>query len=269
MRCAQPRRLQASMAAKCSSTSAPYSSHAILPRKKLHERLASRSTRSAAPTPSRGGQNATSQPASGTPGMSASWASWQSAAAADAPCSRSPTSVRPVSGWAEIEPSTVLTGAPQALRPRQYQCFEEDPEPRVSLVRASGTLNMTQLWSVPEPARPARQTEHSALAAVPLPPAAPIASSAPREPVTTRIVDRGALSGRSFCTASQLSSFSCRIHLPPCITFFSTWMPIPPSSFTSFAIKVTGLSMTGVTGIFFSRQLDMNFHLSSRSKSLL
>ncbi|CAK0840358.1 unnamed protein product [Prorocentrum cordatum] len=46
-------------------------------------------------------------------------------------------------------------------------------------------------------------------------------------------------------------------------------MPIPPSSFTSFAMSVTGSLMTGVTGIFLSRQADMNFHLSSRSKSLL
>mmetsp|Transcript_19455 Transcript_19455/g.51472 ORF Transcript_19455/g.51472 Transcript_19455/m.51472 type:complete len:243 (-) Transcript_19455:254-982(-) len=167
-----------------------------------------------------------------------------------------------------MAPSLVLRGAPRDLKPRAYQCAELEPVPRISLVFPLGMFTMTQLWSVEAPSRPARHTVQSALALGCAPPT-PRSVSAPCEHVTTRIVDRGALGGKSLFTASLLSSLCWRIHLPPCMTFLSTWMPMPPSSRTSLATSVTGWSMTGVTGTPFAMQAWMKVHLSSKSKSLL
>mmetsp|Transcript_26546 Transcript_26546/g.84194 ORF Transcript_26546/g.84194 Transcript_26546/m.84194 type:complete len:318 (-) Transcript_26546:385-1338(-) len=242
----------------------------MLPLKKLHERFASSSTSSGAAPPSLAGQKATSQPARGTLGISTSCARSQSAAAAVAPGSRWPFRALPVSGCASREPSAVLRGAPRDFQPRAYQCAELEPVPRTSLLCDSGTLTMTLLWSVAAPARPARQTVQSALALVAWPSLpAPRSFSAPREPVTTRSVESGAFSGSSCFTALQLSSLSCRIQRPPCITFLSTWMPMPPSSSTSLATSVTGWSITGVTAMSFFWQAWMKRHLSSSSKSAL
>mmetsp|Transcript_79739 Transcript_79739/g.257960 ORF Transcript_79739/g.257960 Transcript_79739/m.257960 type:complete len:227 (+) Transcript_79739:577-1257(+) len=128
---------------------------------------------------------------------------------------------------------------------------------------------MMQLWSVLAPCRPARQTVAKVCAFDRATDATPKSAKAPWEPVSTRIVERGASDGSKLLTASQLSNFSCKIQRPPWSTFLRTWMPMPPSSRQSFATSVTGQSMTGVTGIFFSRQFWMKTHLSSSSKSLL
>mmetsp|Transcript_47680 Transcript_47680/g.138918 ORF Transcript_47680/g.138918 Transcript_47680/m.138918 type:complete len:245 (-) Transcript_47680:370-1104(-) len=169
-----------------------------------------------------------------------------------------------------MDPSIVLNGMPKDFQPRAYQCAELDAVPNISLVLPLGTFTMTQLWSVLAPRRPARQTVVRVWALVPSGTSfMPSFGSAPREPVSTRMVDNGAFSGSSCLSSSLLSSFSCKIQLPPWSTFFNTWIPMPPSSMTSLATNVTGLSMTGVTGSPLSKHALMNFHLSSISKSLL